>query len=151
MVQSEREQIGILKAFGYTSSEIGAHYLKLVLVIAIFGALLGSALGLLSGRLMSGLFQVYYKFPCLIFKIDPGAFAIGVFVSIAAASAGAAFVLRSVFALTPAIAMRPPAPADYSRSGQFGPRMKRLLDQPTRMFIRRILRQPGRIIGAIRP
>lgn len=149
MIQAEREQIGILKAFGYTSFEIGEHYLKLVLVIAASGAVGGSILGILSGRLLSGFYQVYYKFPYLVFKLDPAAFAIGVSVSIAAASTGAALALRSVFNLTPAIAMRPPAPADYSTSGRFGPKLKRLLDQPTRMFVRRIARHPRRIVGAI--
>ncbi len=149
MIQSEREQIGILKAFGYTSLEIGIHYFKLVLVIALCGAVFGGALGILSGRLLSGVYQTYYKFPFLVFQISAGAFALGVSVSVLAASAGAILVLRSVFSLTPAIAMRPPAPVDYSKTGAFGPRMKRLLDQPTRMVMRRIVRQPGRILGAI--
>src|SRR5690606_26751313 len=31
MVQSERVQIGLMKAFGYTNAEVGAHYFKLIL------------------------------------------------------------------------------------------------------------------------
>ncbi len=149
MIQSEREQIGILKAFGYTSLEIGVHYFKLVLLIALCGAIFGGALGVMSGRLLSGVYQTYYKFPFLIFQISASAFVLGVLVSVLAASAGAILVLRSVFSLTPAIAMRPPAPVDYSGTGAFGPRMRGLLDQPTRMVMRRIVRQPGRILGAI--
>ncbi|CUH44676.1 ABC transporter permease [Ruegeria atlantica] len=149
MIQSEREQIGILKAFGYTSLEIGIHYFKLVLVIALCGAVLGGALGVMSGRLLSGVYQTFYKFPFLVFQISASAFVLGVLVSVLAASAGAILVLRSVFSLTPAIAMRPPAPVDYSGTGAFGPRMRGLLDQPTRMVMRRIARQPGRILGAI--
>lgn len=149
MVQSEREQIGILKAFGYTSLEVGLHYFKLVLVIAVFGALLGSALGVFAGRGLAGVYQLYYKFPFLVFQVDPASFVTGVLVSIAAASAGAIFMLRSVFALTPAVAMRPPAPADYSTTGSFGPVSARFLDQPSRMVLRRVLRQPGRMLGAV--
>ena len=149
IVQSEREQIGILKAFGYSSVEISLHYFKLVLIIAVVGALFGSALGLLAGRALSGVYQVYYKFPFLEFRVDPGAFALGLTTSVAAASAGALIVLRSVFSLTPAVAMRPPAPADYSRAGSFAPWVRRVLDQPSRMVLRRILRQPLRMAGAV--
>lgn len=66
-----------------------------------------------------------------------------------AASAGGVFVLRRVFALTPAVAMRPPAPADYSKSVGLGAVLKRYLDQPSRMVARRLIRQPGRAGAAV--
>ena len=149
MVQSEREEIGLIKAFGYTDFEVGAHYLKLVLVIAVGGAILGSLFGIAAGRALIGVYLVYFKFPFLVFQLDYAAFAIGFLVSVAAASAGGALVLRQVFALTPAAAMRPPAPADYSRTGQIGAAFNTLLDQPSRMVLRRLTRQPGRMFGAV--
>ena len=148
MIQSEREQIGLLKAFGYSSFEVSAHYFKFVLAIAAGGALLGCLIGVAVGRSYADLFQVYYKFPFLVFQVDPQAFAIGMLVSIFTASAGALFVLRNVFALTPAVAMRPPAPSDYSRSGNILAVLRHLLDQPTRMVVRRVARHPGRAFGA---
>ncbi len=149
MVQAEREQIGLLKAFGYSSWEVGAHYLKFTLVIASAGALLGCLLGVLAGRSLTVVYQAYYKFPFLVFQVDPQAFVSGVAVSILAASAGVLFVLRDVFTLTPAAAMRPPAPADYSRSVGLGKVLKALLDQPSRMVVRRLIRQPGRAAAAV--
>jgi putative ABC transport system permease protein len=149
MVQSEREEIGLMKAFGYTNIEVGAHYLKLVLVIALGGAVLGSLFGILAGRALVGVYLVYFKFPFLVFQLDPGSFVIGFAVSVLAASAGGALVLRHVFALTPAAAMRPPAPADYSRTGRIGAAFNRYLDQPSRMVLRRLTRQPGRMLGAV--
>lgn len=149
MVQSEREQIGLLKAFGYTGFEVSLHYLKFVMVIAVLGAIAGSLGGIVLGRLMAGFYQIYFKFPFIVFLLEARSFVIGFLVSVLAASAGSLFVLRRVFALTPAVAMRPPAPADYSRSGQFSPLMRRLLDQPTRMVLRRIGRHPGRTFGAV--
>lgn len=149
MVQSEREQIGLLKAFGYSSLEVGAHYFKFILVVAVGGAMLGCGLGVLSGRGMVELYLNYYKFPFLVFNVDPAAFIIGFSVSVFSASLGGMIVLRRVFALTPAVAMRPPAPADYSKSASFSSRMKRILDQPSRMVVRRIARQPGRAAAAI--
>lgn len=149
MVQSEREEIGLMKAFGYSNIEVGAHYLKLVLVIAVGGAILGSLFGIVAGRALIGVYLIYFKFPFLVFQLDPASFVIGFAVSVLAASAGGALVLRQVFALTPAAAMRPPAPADYSRTGRIGVAFNRYLDQPSRMVLRRLTRQPGRMLGAV--
>ncbi|SFO44301.1 putative ABC transport system permease protein [Cohaesibacter marisflavi] len=149
MVEAEREQIGLIKAFGYTNREVGLHYFKFVLVIAIGGALLGCIGGIALGRAMMPLYLTYYKFPMLVFRLDPASFATAILTSIAAASAGGLLVLRKVFALTPAVAMRPPAPPDYSRTNRFGKRLNHLLDQPSRMVLRRITRQPGRMIGSL--
>lgn len=149
MVEAEREQIGLMKAFGYTNGEIGAHYFRMVLAIAMGGALLGCVLGIAGGRAMVQVYTQFYKFPFLIFDLDEASFLIGVGVSIAAASAGGVLVLRRVFALTPSEAMRPPAPADYTRAGRIGETLTRYLDQPTRMVLRRITRQPLRMGGAV--
>ena len=149
MVQAEREQIGLLKAFGYSGAEVSLHYFKFVLVIAIGGAILGSLAGIVAGRAFAVFYQHFFKFPFLVFRLDPGTFVIGFLVSIASASAGGLLVLRRVFSLTPAVAMRPPAPPDYSRTARFGGLMRRLLDQPSRMVLRRIMRQPVRMIGAV--
>ncbi len=149
MIESERVQIGLLKAFGYSSVEIGAHYFKFVLVIAVGGALLGCGLGILSGQALAGYYQVYYKFPFLMFRVDPAAFVTAMIVSVGSASAGGLIVLRKVFDLTPAVAMRPPAPTDFSRSADISGFLKRLLDQPSRMVVRRLARQPGRAFAAV--
>ncbi|NDV47997.1 MULTISPECIES: ABC transporter permease [unclassified Salipiger] len=148
MVQAEREEIGLLKAFGYRGAEIGGHYLKLVLAIAVAGALLGALLGILAGRGMVQLYLQFYKFPFLVFRLDPGALALGLVVSVLAAAAGGAVVLRRIFALQPAEAMRPPTPADYRRAGRWA-RAVKSLDQPTRMVLRRFTRTPFRMLGAV--
>ncbi|MGC9369162.1 MAG: ABC transporter permease [Paracoccaceae bacterium] len=149
MVQSEREEIGLMKAFGYTNAEVGTHYFKLVLAIAAGGAAAGCLGGIAAGRALIGIYTAYYKFPFLVFQLSPGSFLTGVTVSIFAASAGGMFVLRRVFALTPAAAMRPPAPADFSRTGRIGAWLIRPLDQPSRMVFRRLTRQPLRMAGAV--
>ena len=149
LVQSEREEIGLLKAFGYSNVEVGWHYMQLVLVIAIGGAVLGCLLGIVGGRSIIPVYTTYYKFPFLLFRLDPASFVTGVTTSIAVASFGGVLVLRKVFRLAPAEAMRPPAPADYSRSGRVGASLARWLDQPSRMVLRRITRQPWRMGGAI--
>ncbi|CAN0587397.1 unnamed protein product, partial [Ectocarpus sp. 12 AP-2014] len=140
IVQAERGQIGLMKAFGYTNTEVGAHYFKLVMAIAVGGALAGCLAGIGTGRAMVGLYTTYYKFPFLVFQLDPASFVIGVAVSILSASVGGLLVLRQVFALTPADAMRTPTPPDFSRTGRMGRAIGSVLDQPSRMVMRRITR-----------
>lgn len=148
MVQSERMEIGLLKAFGYTNTEVGAHYFKMIMVIALGGALTGCLLGIVTGRSMIQLYTQFYKFPFLLFQLNPTSFLIGVSVSVMAAAAGGLLVLRQVFALTPASAMRQAAPPQFSSLGRIGTAVNQLLDQPSRMVLRRIVRQPVRMAGA---
>mgnify|MGYP001555945090 FL=1 len=148
MIQAEREEIGLMKAFGYSDGEVVWHYLKFVIVIAAGGALVGCLLGILLARLQANMYLDFFKFPFLLFRQDPVSFVIGVSVSVLTASAGGLIVLRRVFALTPATAMRPPAPADYSRAGRYAPWLARILDQPSRMVLRRLTRHPMRMAGA---
>jgi putative ABC transport system permease protein len=149
MVQSERTEIGLMKAFGYTNLEVGAHYFKMVLAIALGGAFAGCLFGIAAGRAMIQIYTTYYKFPFLVFQLEPSSFLTGVSVSVISASAGGLFVLRRVFALTPASAMNPPSPPDFSRTGRIGAALNRVLDQPSRMVLRRITRQPGCMAGAV--
>ncbi len=149
MVQSEREEIGLMKGFGYTNAEVGSHYFKMVLAIAIGGALLGCLLGIAGGRALIEVYTAYYKFPFLVFQLDPASFIIGVAVSVLSASVGGLLVLRRVFALTPASAMAAPTPSDYSRAGGVARSLTGWMDQPSRMVVRRITRQPGRMAGAM--
>lgn len=149
IVQSERGQIGLMKAFGYTDGELGAHYSKLILAIALGGALAGCLAGIAAGRALVGIYTDYFKFPFLVFQLEPSSFLSGIAVSLLAASAGGFMVLRQVFALSPAAAMRPPTPPDFSRAGHLSGALGRFLDQPSRMVLRRIIRQPGRMAASM--
>jgi len=149
LLQAERQQIGLIKAFGYTNAEVTAHYFKLILAIAVGGAVLGCLLGLAAGAGLIGIYVQYYKFPFLVFEIDPASFIFAFSASVGAAAFGGLFALRQVFSLTPAVAMRPPTPPDYRGFNRFGTMLTNLLDQPTRMVMRRLVRNPGRSIGAI--
>jgi len=144
LVQTEREQIGLIKAFGYSNREVGAHYLKFALTIAVLGALVGWGGGLWLGRMIAGIYQGYFHFPFLVFVHDFRTLAIAIVVSAAAAALGAFFAVRAAVKLTPAVAMRPPAPPNYSRGVKIIRRLEKTLDQPSRMILRRLARQPMR-------
>jgi putative ABC transport system permease protein len=55
VVATQRGQIAVLKAFGYTNIEIGLHYLELALVIACAGSVAGLAIGLWLASAMMGI------------------------------------------------------------------------------------------------
>ena len=71
LIALEREQIGLLKALGYGRLEVVWHYLKLVLVIAAVGILIGSVAGTWLGRGMTVQYAKFYSFPFLIFRMSP--------------------------------------------------------------------------------
>ncbi|MFI5402807.1 MAG: ABC transporter permease [Planctomycetota bacterium] len=50
LVATQRTQIALLRAFGYTTAELVRHYLKLALGIGVLGAAAGSGMGFWFGR-----------------------------------------------------------------------------------------------------
>lgn len=146
LVQTEREQIGLIKAFGYSNRDVGLHYLKFVLAIAIAGAFVGWGGGIWLGRWMAGIYQNYYHFPFLVYSIEFKTLGVALMVSSIAAALGGYFAVRSAVELTPAVAMRPPAPPKYSGGNGVSRQISKLLDQPSRMIVRRLASQPIRAL-----
>jgi putative ABC transport system permease protein len=144
LIATERSQIGLMKAFGYSDFAVAAHYLKLVGTIALIGLLLGIGAGAWMGRALALLYIEYYRFPFLLFEVNPRVFALVIAISLIAIGGGALFAVRRAVSLDPATAMTPPPPPDYSKA--VGTRITnwRLLDQQSRMILRQIVRWPGR-------
>jgi putative ABC transport system permease protein len=140
----EREQIGLLKALGYRSSAIVAHYAKFVLIIVGAGVALGFFAGTWLGRGLTRLYGEFYHFPFLIFSRDPDMYVLAALVSLAAGLLGAVSAVRSVLALAPAVAMRPPAPPRYRRTFTERILIHRFSSQLTLMSLRHLLRWPVR-------
>ncbi len=144
MIAIEREQIGLLKAFGYGTWAIGWHYAKLVLVLTGGGVLLGFAAGAWLGRDITELYTQFYRFPFLYYRPSGSIFAIAAVASIAAALLGTAGALRGAMTLPPAGAMVPPSPPLYRRGVFDRLRLTTVLDQPSLMVLRHITRWPLR-------
>lgn len=149
MIHAEQGQIGLLKAFGLTGAEIAGHYLRLALVIAGAGALAGALAGAALQQVLAEYYQSVFRLPYLILRPAPGAYLLAIGTSLGAAALGALLVLRRLFRLMPAAAMRPPAPPDQARALQLPRAVIRLLDRPTRMVLRGVMRQPMRALGAV--
>ncbi len=144
LIETEREQIGLLKAFGYRDIAVGLHYLKLVGAITLLGIAMGIGLGLWLGQGLAVLYMEYFKFPFLLFQAPPDVYLISVGFSLFIAVLGTFSAVLKVMRLQPAVAMVPPPPPDYSRSAQWIEALARWIDQPTRMILRHIYRWPKR-------
>ncbi|HUO84485.1 MAG TPA: ABC transporter permease, partial [Thermoanaerobaculia bacterium] len=141
LVQLQRDQIAILKAFGYESRTVGLHYLEMALLTVGGGALLGIGTGLWLGRQMTGIYAELYNLPLLRFEAPAAIFASSVGISALAAAAGALSSVARAIDLPPAEAMRPEAPPDFHAGllEHFG--LKRRLPPAARIIVRNILRQ----------
>lgn len=117
LVTLEREQIGLLKAIGYSPRAIAMHYVEFVLAIALIGIAIGFVAGAWLGAGLAEMYARFFSFPFLVFSRDPLVYGLAAAVTLGAAVAGAVRAARSVIALPPAVAMIPPAPVAYRRNG----------------------------------
>lgn len=144
LVAVEREQIAALKALGYANREIGWHYVKWGLAVAIAGTAIGLITGAWLGRGMTRLYTDFFNFPVLEYRLPPRvavqAAAIAMFASVFGAAGAVARVVR----LPPAEAMRPEAPARYRVSWIERIGFRRWLTPPWRMVVRTLQRHPAR-------
>ena len=149
LVETEREVIGLLKAFGYRDRTIFLHYGQLALLLSLAGLVLGAILGTWLGRGLAGMYQRYFVFPFLEFRAGADAYLIGMTATLIAVLAGASLAVTRAARLTPAEAMRPPAPADFS--GRWTAQAARALapDEPSRMILRGLFRRPLRSMLAV--
>ncbi|MBL0170315.1 MAG: FtsX-like permease family protein [Gemmatimonadaceae bacterium] len=144
IVASQREQIGMLKAFGLTAWELARHYALIALGPVLAGALSGSVLGLWLAGQMAGLYARYYRIPNAPFQPHLSVIVIGVGISVLAALFGAVSAVRRVLRLPAADAMRPEAPARYRAGLAESMHLDRWLSPVGRMTLRAIERRPLR-------
>ncbi len=142
LVSTQREEIAALKAFGYSNIDIGLHFVKLVMLIALAGELIGVVAGVKLGQGMSKIYMEFYRFPFLKFKLNPEVALIAALVTAAAAILGTLHSVRKAALLPPAQAMRPEPPPTYRETIVERLGLKRWLSQPSRMIVRHIGRRP---------
>jgi putative ABC transport system permease protein len=142
LVNTQRNQIAILKAFGYSNLAVGRHYAALVFVIVLLGLVCGIAVGAWMGRGLSALYMEFYRFPYSEYHLHIDVVALAALVSLAAGMSGTVFSVHRAVKLPPAEAMRPETPAIYRKTLIERLGLQRLFSQPTRMIARHIERRP---------
>jgi putative ABC transport system permease protein len=145
MVESQRGQIGTLKAFGYRNNEILWHYLSYGLLVGLAGGILGGISGTALANSLTKLYQQYFSLPDLAGRFSWRYFFSGLLLSLGFSLIAAYQGTKTILRLKPADALRPPAPAFKSKSwlekvpGFWAP-----FTVPGRMAIRNLTRNKGR-------
>jgi putative ABC transport system permease protein len=142
LIGTQQEQIATLAAFGYTPLEIGSHYVKLAIVVLLWGAAMGVPLGWWLGVNLAQMYTRFFRFPQLTFQLDAQAVGWSVAIASAAAIGGVAQAVGRAVRIRPAAAMQPEPPAVYRVSLVERLGVGPLLAPTTRMMLRHLERRP---------
>lgn len=142
IVRTQREQVAVLKAFGYDNRHLAVHYGSLTALIVLLGSGVGILLGAWAADWMARLYLEYFHFPELSFRLQPSVMLLALAVAGGAAFFGAFASVRSAVKLPPAEAMRPAPPERYSEGWVEHSPLIRSLGQSTRIIIRSMSRHP---------
>lgn len=145
-VATQREQIGMLKAVGYTNKEVSLHYLKMVLVITVLGSIIGLALGAWMGAGMTQMYAEFFHFPILKYSFSLEIMILAVFSCTLAAVIGTLFAINKAAKLPPAEAMRPESPATFKVTLLERIGFHQYLSFTSRIILRQIERRPIRTL-----
>jgi putative ABC transport system permease protein len=142
LISLQREQIAVLKAFGYSNFAVGLHYTKLVLLIVGIGVGIGILAGIWMGRGLSNIYMEFYSFPFMVYVLHPQVVIGAALIAVTAGVAGTLYSVRNAVKLPPAQAMRPEPPDIYHATLVERLGLQRLFSQPTRMILRHVERRP---------
>jgi putative ABC transport system permease protein len=149
LVGTQRDQVAILKAFGYSTRDVALHYGLIVTLICLLGSVLGVAGGMWLGTQLAGIYQTYFRFPFLDFSLSVPVVVAGIGVSLLAALLGTGRAVYGAAGEPVAEAMRPPSPERYHRTVAERLGLTRWLSQPTRIILRQIERRPAKALMSV--
>ncbi|MFC0012742.1 ABC transporter permease [Devosia nitrariae] len=144
LITLEREQVGLLKALGFSALAVAWHYAKLVIVVALLGTAIGGAVGAWVAPMLAQVYGEFYYFPFLVLRPAPDLYLTAATVTSLAALAGAGKALWNVLSLPAAVAMQPPAPTRYRKLFHRPADAHRFFSQLTTMALRGMIRHPVR-------
>ena len=143
VVATQREQIGMLKAFGYGCARIALHYLELTALIVLGGIALGLPVGAWLGRGMARFYASFFRFPMLVYRPEVSVIALTIAVAMGAAVAGTLGTLRRVIAMPPIVAMSTEVPT-FQRTLLDRMGLSTVFGPAARMIVRNLTRRPLR-------
>jgi putative ABC transport system permease protein len=143
LIATQREQIGMLKAFGYSSARVAIHYLELTMLVVAAGIAIGIPIGAWLGLLMARFYAGFFRFPVLVFSVEPAIVLAASAVAMIAATSGVIGTLRRVVAMPPIVAMSPEVPS-FRRGLLDRLGVAALATPATRMILRNLSRRPVR-------
>lgn len=149
MVATQRAEIGVLKAFGYSNLSIGFHFLKLAFVVVLVGIAFGIIVGWYFGLKITALYMEFFRFPVLRYDPSPVVIVSAILISLSSAAIGALAAVKRAVGLPPAEAMRPEPPARFRVGIIEHLHIHRLVSISTRIILRNLERRPGKAMLSI--
>lgn len=146
LVGTQRDQIAVLKAFGYDDRAVGAHYLGFALAAVLAGAVPGSLLGVFFARWLADVYARFFRFPTMDFTASPGLIGFAVAISAAAGLLGALGAVRRAVRIPPAEAMRPEPPPRFERGLLERSGLADLVSPAARMILRNLARRRAKAL-----
>jgi putative ABC transport system permease protein len=142
LVAIQRQEIALLKAFGYGTYSIGFHYWKLAAAVVLGGIVLGLGVGWYFGLKITSLYMEFFRFPVLTYQVQPMVIISAVLISLISASIGALAAVRHAVGLPPAEAMRPEPPKRFRRGLIERIGLHRVVPPSLRIILRNLERRP---------
>ena len=142
MINTQREQIAALKAFGYSNLEVGLHYLKSVLLIVAGALVVGIPIGIWFGGEVTKMYAKLFHFPEFSFRVTPSVLLSAAGVAVCAAVLGTLGSVVRAVRLPPAEAMRPEPPTGYGPTLVERLGLRRLVPPVALMVLRQLERHP---------
>jgi putative ABC transport system permease protein len=149
LVATQRQEIAVLKAFGYGNYAIGFHYLKLAFVVVLGGVAVGIGVGWYFGLKITALYMEFFRFPELRYQPDPVVIVGAVLTTLGSASIGALAAVRRAVKLPPAEAMRPEPPARFRPGFIERLGVHRPVPTSVRIILRNLERRPQKAMLSI--
>jgi len=146
LITAQREQLAILKAFGYSTADVALHYIKLVVLVVLAGVAVGIGSGIWLAKGMVVMYMQFYRFPEILYVLRPSAVVTATLVSVGAAVTGTLYSVLKAARIPPAEAMQPAAPAGHGPALVERMGLARWLSQPTKMILRNISRRPAKAL-----
>ncbi len=138
LVQQQTEQIATLRAFGYRPSEIGWHYVKMVLAWVLLGWVVGWIAGWPLSWWLTAQYVRFFRFPTIQYEMAVWDTAIAGVIGASVAILATFAALRKAVSLQPAEAMRPAAPKEYRDLIAERMGLAKLFSPMGRMIVRRM-------------
>lgn len=144
LIGTQRQQIAVLKAFGYENATIGLHYLKLAMTSVVAGTVIGIIAGIWLGKILSAVYERFFHFPALHYEVSLQVIVLTIFISLASAGIGAVFAVFRAIRLEPAEGIRPEPPATFRAGVLERLGFQKFLSITIRMILRNLERRPAK-------
>jgi putative ABC transport system permease protein len=147
LIKTERENIAMQRAFGYSTFNVALRYFLYIGIIVLLGCGLGILLGIaLTGQAI----QIYgdvYRFPSMPLRISIGGLAFSIIAATTAGLLGGSASIWQMSQTPPAVGLRPEPPTRYRSyfEGWTDSKNQRpSLGPISRMIVRGMIRRPVR-------